>query len=199
MEFLLNDYFNNFESASFIKSLTDSKSNDSDDRYNLTNSGIITTTDIERFIDTNPTCKEFMEKLSPKNKKYTITIFRLYFEHFLAKNWGEYSLIPFTVYCKQLNETLKQNNNILPYKVRRIATKVVRYNLIEKLDTINGLTNYIIQVKKLNTYNTFVAESVGDLVNHYSLFNELFHSFMLEMNEKGLIKNNSKRVLVLAS
>lgn len=197
MEFLLNDYFNNGQPNRFIDSLIENKA--SGISFLTEEKTAVSTSAIEQLIEGSVNCQAYNKWLAPKNRKFSTVIFRLYFEHFLARNWSTYSTVSYTVHSTQLNETLKRNNEALPYKTRRVAAKVVRYNLIEKLDTINGLTNYIMQVKKLNTYNTFVLESISDLVSHYELFNELFHAFMDEMTEKGLVNHNSKRILVMAS
>ena len=144
---------------------------------------------IDQFIETNPICQKSVELLSPKSRKYSNRILRLYYDHLLAKNWANYSNTSYEIYCNNITEILKVYSNTFPNKPKRVANRIIRKGLITPIQTINGLNEFIINMIRYNSYNSIILDSIGDLVKNYESFNRdfelVFHELEMEFVLKG--------------
>lgn len=136
---------------------------------------------IDNFIEKNPVCQNSILLLTPKYRKYSNRILRLYYDHFLARSWENYSDIPYQTFCDEIVEVMKSHNDLFPYKPKRVANRIIRKNLVLSLRTINGLNEYIKDMTRYNSYNALIQESVGDLVKNYDSFSKDFHLLFPEM------------------
>jgi acyl carrier protein phosphodiesterase len=139
---------------------------------------------IDTFIESSPICQKSIQLLSPIARKYSSKILRLYYDHLLARNWEQYSDIPYEVFCSDVIEVLKNHNDVFPYKPKRIANRIIRKNLISSIRTINGLNEYIKDMTRYNSYNSIIQESIGDLVKNYDSFNKDFSLIFPEMENE---------------
>jgi acyl carrier protein phosphodiesterase len=153
---------------------------------------------IDEFISKHPVCQKSIDLLSPKARKYGSTILRLYYDHFLAKNWEKYSPQPYEVFCEEILSVMKTQNDLFPYKPKRVVNRIIKKKGILQLRTINGLNQYIQDMTRYNSYNSTICEAVGDLVKNYDSFNRDFQEIFPEM-EKEIAYKTEKIVLSLAS
>ncbi len=153
---------------------------------------------IDEFIEKNPICHKSIDLLSPKARKYSSTILRLYYDHLLAKNWANYSTISYEEFCTEVIAVLKSHNDLFPYKPKRVANRIIKKKGILQLTTISGLNQYIQDMTRYNSYNSSIVESVGDLVKNYDSFNRDFNEIFPEM-EKEISYKTEKLVLSQAS
>jgi acyl carrier protein phosphodiesterase len=139
---------------------------------------------IDNFIENNPLCQKSIQRLSPKARKYGDKILRLYYDHLLARNWEQYSHIPYQVFCLEIVEVLKTHNDVFPYKPKRVANRIIRKNLASSIQSISGLNEYIKDMTRYNSYNSIIQEAIGDLVKNYDSFNNDFLRIFPEMEKE---------------
>jgi len=200
MEILLNAYFSYGDSETMVGSLLGgSYVNNHNNKFAPSiERGQMISQAIDTFIESSPVCQKSIELLSPRARKYSLTILRLYYDHFLAKNWDKYSKAKYETFCADVIDVLKTQNDIFPYKPKRVANRIIRKNLISKLSTINGLNEYIQDMTRYNSYNSSISESIGDLIKNYDSFSKDFESIFPSL-EKSLVFETEKNLLSIAS
>ena len=197
MEILLNAFFSSHDQEIMVGSfLGGNYVNNHNNKFapNIEQGQFISQS-IDDFIEHNPICQKSIELLSPRARKFNKTILRLYYDHFLAKNWDSYSTIRYDVFCAEIVSVLKSQNHFFPYKPKRIANRIIRKGLISKLGSINGLNEYIEEMTRYNSYNLSICEAIGDLVKNYNSFSNDFATIFPAL-EKEL---SNKRTLSIAS
>jgi acyl carrier protein phosphodiesterase len=200
MEILLNAYFSSQNPEIMVGSfLGGGYVNNHHNKFTANiESGQQVSNFIDEFIENNPVCQKSLDLLSPKARKYGNTILRLYYDHFLAKNWESYSETKYDTFCMDIIGVLKSHNKIFPYKPKRVANRIIKKKIIMNLKTINGLDEYIKDMTRYNSYNSVICESIGDLVKNYDSFNRDFKEIFPEI-ERELSYKMEKQVLSLAS
>ena len=76
--------------------------------------GIILHRNIDTYTDQHPVVRESKRRLHKRYRHYDGVIIDLFFDHFLAKNWNNYSRIPLIVYSESLYKLLHNSYKILP-------------------------------------------------------------------------------------
>jgi acyl carrier protein phosphodiesterase len=200
MEILLNAYFSSHNPEMMVGSFLGGGY--VNNHHNKFTSGIEYGQQISGFIDdfiqNSPICQKSLDLLSPKSRKYGNTILRLFYDHFLAKNWESYSETKYEVFCLQIISVLKSHNEVFPYKPKRVANRIIKKKLIMNLKTINGLDEYMKDMIRYNSYNAVICESIGDLVKNYDSFHRDFKEIFPEI-ERALSYKTEKLTLSLAS
>lgn len=186
MEILLNSFFASHDPETMAGSFLGSGYvNNHNNHFNSNiEKGQAISVSIDHFIENHPVCQKSILLLSPKSRKYGSRILRLYYDHLLAKNWEQYSEIPFDIFCLDIVEVLKTYNHTFPYKPKRVANRVIRKNLVSTIRTINGLNEYIKDMIRYNSYNSIIQESIGDLVKNYDSFNRDFRILLPELEKE---------------
>jgi acyl carrier protein phosphodiesterase len=186
MEILLNAYFTNPDPEAMVGSFLGSGyvNNHEHTFSSPIERGQAIGHSINDFIDNHPVCQQSIQLLSPKARKYGRTILKLYYDHFLARNWQQHSDIPYDQFCHEIVEVLKSHNHLFPYKPKRVVNRVIRKNLVSTLPTINGLNEYIREMTRYNSYNSSILESIGDLVKNYNSFSKDFDLIFPEMERE---------------
>lgn len=186
MEILLNAYFTNPDPEAMVGSFLGAGYINSQEYHfdSTVERGQAIGLAINEFIDHHPVCQQSIQLLSPKARKYGRTILKLYYDHFLASHWEQYSGIPYHQFCLDIVEVLKSHNHLFPYKPKRVVNRVIRKNLVSTLPTINGLNEYITEMTRYNSYNSNIRESIGDLVKNYASFSKDFGLIFPEMERE---------------
>lgn len=185
MEILLNAYFSSQDSEIMVGSfLGGTYVNNHNNKFTpAIEQGQLISNSIDVFIKNNALCQKSLDLLSPKARKYGQTILRLYYDHFLAKNWERYSSVKYASFCDDILFVLKNNNDFFPYKPKRVVNRIIKKSLIAKLSSINGLNEYIQDMTRYNSYNLIICESIGDLVKNYESFSNDFENIFPELEK----------------
>ena len=71
--------------------------------------GILLHRYIDTFTDAHPTTRQSKRRLNGRYNHYRGVIIDIFYDHFLAKNWHEYSAIPLDIYADNVYKFLIQN------------------------------------------------------------------------------------------
>ena len=84
--------------------------------------------EIDTYTDAHPITRRSKRRLDKKYGLYAGVIIDLFYDHFLAKNWDEYSAIPLDVYEASVYALLGSNLENLPEKTQHLLPLMVEYN-----------------------------------------------------------------------
>ena len=75
---------------------------------------------IDSFTDNHPTVLKSKERLRTKFHKYSPVITDVFYDHFLASNWENYSTESLDIYTQRMYKTLLENIEIFPDKTAKM-------------------------------------------------------------------------------
>ena len=143
--------------------------------------GILLHRAIDTFTDRHPTVRQSTKRLHEKYGHYSGVIVDILYDHFLAKNWADYSDIPLEDYVEDFYQSLQRHYDILPARIRRLMPYMIGDNWLLSYAEIEGIAK-VLQGMNRRTHNrSHMDEAVIELKAFYDEFKEEFTRFFDEL------------------
>lgn len=141
---------------------------------------------IDVFTDEHPIFRQSKRRLDEKYRLYKGVIIDIIYDHFLAKNWQQYSTTPLDIFSQEIYALLFKNFEILPDRAKHLLPYMANQNWLYSYRTIHGITSILhdmnVRTKGLSKMN----EAVVDLKENYTIFEEDFTAFFKELEAFSL-------------
>lgn len=136
---------------------------------------------IDVFTDEHPIFRQSKRRLDDKYRLYKGVIIDIIYDHFLAKNWLQYSTTPLDVFSQEIYTLLYDHFEILPDRAKHLLPYMSNQNWLYSYRTIHGITSILhdmnVRTKGLSKMN----EAVVDLKENYTIFEKDFTAFFKEL------------------
>lgn len=136
---------------------------------------------IDDFTDHHPYTEISKQRLRPKYGKYSGVIVDVYYDHFLAANFREFSTVPLKTYAASVYSLLTDNQYIMPDKVKDFLPFMVERNWLVSYATLEGVGRALRGLSKRVNFENKMDESGEDLKLMYGAFEEDFRRFFPEL------------------
>jgi acyl carrier protein phosphodiesterase len=135
---------------------------------------------IDQFMDSHPIILKSRQRISKKNRRYAGIIIDVFYDHFLAKNWGSYSHISLENFVENIYIILEKYSLILPKRLLDIKSSMIRENWLLSYREQTGIANTLKRIA--NRLRVFYAidEAMAELKTNYQ---ELEMDFNLFFND----------------
>ncbi|RAV27641.1 acyl carrier protein phosphodiesterase [Sinomicrobium soli] len=145
--------------------------------------GILLHRHIDTFTDQHPIVRRSTRRLHPGYGHYSGVIVDMFYDHFLAANWKDYSAIPLEDFVEGFYNTLEKHYDILPERTRNMMPVMIRENWLCSYASPEGLGYILEQMNRRTKNRSQMHLAIGDLKRHYRLFEEEFTLFFKELME----------------
>lgn len=145
--------------------------------------GIILHRSIDYFTDTHPTVRKSKSKLLDTYGHYSGVIVDILYDHFLAKNWKNYGLVPLEEFTVSFYDLLHENLDTLPAPVQRFLPYMIKDNWLLSYATLEGISGILTQMNERTKRKSDMHLAVKELELYYENFEEEFTSFFIELQE----------------
>lgn len=136
---------------------------------------------IDDYTDHHPITDESKSKLRPIYHKYSGVIVDIYYDHFLAKNFSEYSAIPLQKYVQDVYALLSNNQEYLPDKVKLFLPYMIEKNWLFNYQSIEGIGRTLTGLSKRVSFENKMDEAVVELKKDYLLYENEFARFFPQL------------------
>lgn len=143
--------------------------------------GIIIHRDIDFFMDTHTIVKSGMGRLRDSYPKFSGVIMDVFYDHFLAKNWNEYSKINLEEYIQNIYQIVEENNELLVGKSKMMFPYMRDQNWLLSYQSIDGIESILSQMTHRINYLVPLNESVNELQEYYDEYDKEFKLFFSEI------------------
>jgi acyl carrier protein phosphodiesterase len=156
--------------------------------YNQTlKNGILLHRLIDTFTDTNRAVSDCKVVLYEKYHKYAAVLIDIFFDHFLAIHWQEYSNEPFDEFRQRVYTTFQNHWSILPEKMKPMIESMIKHDWLNNYSEFWGIERSLLSISRRTKYESNMQKATADLKINYQLFDEKFCIFfpklMLECNQ----------------
>ena len=149
--------------------------------------GILLHREIDKYTDHHPVFIQSRNRIEEEYGRYSGVVIDIYYDHFLAKNWEQYSDTDLSEFALKVYGLMLANYSILPPKSRRILpfmiihNWLVGYSRFKDLQWVfNGMS------RRSKKYNSGMEKAVESLKNDYENFENDFQKFFPEMIEAAV-------------
>ena len=143
--------------------------------------GITLHRQLDTFTDKHPTFRKSTHRLFDPYGHYSAVIVDILYDHFLAKNWDQYSGIPLYDYTQDFYKLLQDNFAILPIRVQNFLPYMLKDNWLYNYGSIDGIGKILIQMDHRTKNKSKMKHATKELQLYYELFELEFTSFFEEV------------------
>ena len=145
--------------------------------------GILLHRSIDSFTDMHPIYRQSKHRLHEKYGHYSGVIMDIFYDHFLAKNWSVYSDENLNEYAENFYLLLKENYDILTDRIKGMMPYMIARNWLVSYSTIAGLEMIMFQMDHRTKNRVNMHESMVELQQYYSEFENEFTLFFEELRQ----------------
>lgn len=139
--------------------------------------GIILHRAIDYYTDTHEIFKKSTQRLFPIYGHYSGIIVDIFYDHFLAANWEEYSSVSLEEYTLNFYRILEDHYEILPFRVKSFLPYMVNDNWLLSYAKIEGIEKVLKGMNNRTGRKSGMHKAVQELEEYYSQFENEFRSF----------------------
>jgi acyl carrier protein phosphodiesterase len=139
--------------------------------------GIIMHRNIDNFTDNNETPKKIKPLFAGYYGKYAGIITDVFYDHFLAVNWDNFSDVPLENFVNRFYTILEENKQVLPRKVQNFLPRMIENDRIYSYKYFQGLEKALSVMSKHTSLPDYTSKAMNILSDNYSLINRNFLEF----------------------
>jgi acyl carrier protein phosphodiesterase len=139
--------------------------------------GILLHRKIDSFTDNSPIPQRLKSLLKPYYRRYSGIVIDLFYDHFLANNWGYFSDVPLEDFISRFYDLLYKYFDYLPERVQNFVPHMIQHNRILSYRDIQGLYHALKVMVRTTSLPDKTDEGIVVLNEHYNTFNENFLEF----------------------
>ena len=137
--------------------------------------------EIDSFTDFHPIFRESKHRLHERYGHYSGVIMDIFYDHFLAKNFSNYSKVPLKDFSENFYKVLDANFSILTPRFQKILPILKEENWLLMYATIEGISHILYNMDRRTRLRSKMQFSVEELKSFYSEFETEFTLFFAEM------------------
>jgi len=136
---------------------------------------------IDSFTDSHPIYRKSKHRLHEKYGHYSGVIMDILYDHFLAKNWNNYSNEKLENYAENFYKLLQDNYELLTERIRGMLPYMIARNWFVNYASIAGIEMILFQMDYKTKHRANMQEAIVELQEFYSEFEEEFFLFFEEL------------------
>jgi len=132
---------------------------------------------IDHFIDTHPVSHQSKMLVAPHYGKFSGVIIDIFYDHFLSRNWHQFSNIPLREYIYSTYDILLRYTGLFPPRVKRYFPFFILNSWMESYMCISGIEDVLKRMSKRTSLPDETLGGIQILMDHYSEFERHFLEF----------------------
>lgn len=143
--------------------------------------GILLHREIDTYTDAHKTVRLSTKRLHKNYSHYSGVIVDILYDHFLAKNWKNYSKTPLADYIDDFYDTLEDNFHVLPQRIKQFMPNMIADNWLLSYASIEGITKVLEGMNRRTKNKSKMNLAVNELQEFYNEFETEFTQFFDEL------------------
>jgi acyl carrier protein phosphodiesterase len=143
--------------------------------------GIILHRAIDTFTDAHPIFRQSTKKLHENYHHYAGVIVDVFYDHFLAKNWINYSDEKLDLFVERFYQSLHNNPAILSERTKGMMPYMIEHNWLVSYQTVEGINRILTQMDHRTKNESKMRFATNELSEFYSEFETEFSEFFKEL------------------
>jgi acyl carrier protein phosphodiesterase len=139
--------------------------------------GIILHRFIDTYTDAHPIFRKSTKRLHDNYHHYAGVIVDVFYDHFLAKNWNNYSDESLTDFTNRFYQSLRDNHEFLSDRTKGMMPYMIEFNWLMSYQTVEGISKILTQMDSRTKNESKMRFSPNELIEYYSEFEQEFTSF----------------------
>ena len=139
--------------------------------------GILIHRDIDSFTDMHLITRRNKVRVAPRYHKYAGIVIDIFYDHFLACLWDQYSDLPLQDFVNRTYDLLKRNYKVLPDAIKRWFPTFLENNWMMAYRSVDGIELVLERMSANTSLPNHASYATEVLKEQYSYFEEDFQEF----------------------
>lgn len=149
---------------------------------------------IDEFTDSHPIVDQSKQRIREVQGKYSPVVVDILYDHFLAKNFNNYSNIELDSFVQSAYKLFRSRYSELPKQVQHMLPYMERYNWLYNYGNREGLQGVFNGMHRRANFKNNMHKSVDQLYEDYADFEKDFESFYPQ-----LVENTQTQLAIIRS
>ena len=145
--------------------------------------GILLHRQIDTATDAHPSFRHSTKRLHKKYGHFSGIVVDIFYDHFLAKNWSNYSNIPLEDYIQEFYKLLRKNTEILPENIQKMTPIMMKGNWLLSYADLDGIDRVLGGMNRRTKNMSGMDKAGQELREFYSLFEADFKLVMKDLQK----------------
>ena len=139
---------------------------------------------IDSFTDSHPVYRQSKHRLHDKFGHYSGVIMDIVYDHFLAKNWKQFSTTKLEKYADDFYKLLQDNYDILTEKTQNALPYMMQTNWLVCYKSLAGLELILFQMDHRTKNRVNMPAAMEDIKQFYTEIEQEFFIFFSELEQQ---------------
>ncbi|HBH23872.1 MAG TPA: DUF479 domain-containing protein [Cytophagales bacterium] len=139
---------------------------------------------IDHFTDNHASFLKSNRRLFTKYRHYAGVITDIFFDHYLAKNWGEYHHTPLNEFAAQFYSLVYENYDDLPERVQYMFYYMRTHNWLYNYQYLDGISRTLQGLSRRTAFDSGMERAIEDLRQDYSWHEGNFKTFFRDIKSE---------------
>jgi acyl carrier protein phosphodiesterase len=139
--------------------------------------GIVLHRFIDTYTDAHLVFRKSTKRLHQNYHHYAGVIVDVFYDHFLAKNWSNYSSESLVDFTENFYQSLRDNYDFLSERTKGMMPYMIEYNWLVSYQTVEGISRILTQMDSRTKNESKMRFSPNELIEYYTEFEQEFTSF----------------------
>ncbi len=136
---------------------------------------------IDSFTDAHPTVLNSKRRIRPGFRRYAGILIDLYYDHFLAREWPQYSGVPLDDFAEGVYRVLELNHHRFPVAMQRSMSYMRGNGLLQSYRELSGIERALRGIETRLKRPSRLREAIVDLERNHTALGEDFSVFFPDL------------------
>lgn len=143
--------------------------------------GIVLHRAIDTYTDAHPIFRQSTKRLHERYHHYAGVIVDIFYDHFLAKNWNNYSNEKLEDFVERFYQSLETHQEILTEKTLHMKPYMIEHNWLVNYQYTKGIERILTQMDRRTKDVSQMQFAIEELEKYYAEFETEFTSFFQDL------------------
>lgn len=136
---------------------------------------------IDSYTDTHPVVAKTKARLRPHVRKYAPVVADMFYDHFLASRFGQYSVQPLPDFVQQAYNLISRHGQHLPPPMQHLFRHMREDNWLLSYAGLDGIGRALSGLSRRTTFASGMESASVELEANYSAYGQEFDLFFPEL------------------
>ncbi len=138
---------------------------------------------IDTFTDNHHEMLKSKERLRPRYKKYAPVITDIFYDHFLAVNWQDYSVVSLRNYTNQVYQYLEKHYTVFPDRSKQFYDYMIKYDILFAYTKLEGIEKVMQGMSRRASFISGMETATEELQKDYTDYKTEFQLFFPDLQK----------------
>lgn len=135
---------------------------------------------LDAFTDAHPVVRESKARIRPPHRRYAGVLVDVFYDHFLARLWEDYSEVPLATFASRVYAALAEREALLPERMRRACAAMISDDWLRSYCEVSGIDAALRRMSRRLTRENHLDTGAEALRAEYEALEDDFRRFFPE-------------------